>query len=99
MAVAPPRRNDRRSTLTTRTVIGSAAPLPDLAYRRPAFTAGKPGSSVDAVIELEIAGLAAAVDVVAQRRAALRDRVGQRCAHFGHEARPSGPRQPIGGCG
>ena len=30
MAVAPPRRNDRRSTLTTRTVIGRAAPLPDL---------------------------------------------------------------------
>ena len=41
------------------------------------------------VVELEVAGLAAAVDVIAQRRPALRDGVGERRAQLVHEARPA----------
>ena len=92
-----PARNG--SSLAARAIRGGSSALPDFANGGAARPAGQPPSAIDGVIELEIARLATAVDVVAQRRSAFGDGVGKRRADRTDEPFQSWPRQAIRRCG
>ena len=66
------------SSLAAGAVRGGASALPELANGDAARSARQSLPAVNAIIELEIAGLAPAVHVVPQRRSALGDGFGQR---------------------
>src|SRR5690606_5928512 len=71
--------------------------LPHGSDRRAAGRARQPFAAVDRVLELERAGLSGAVDVVAQRAAALVEGFGQRPAHGVDQPRQPRAGQPAGG--
>src|SRR6185369_2389234 len=75
---ARPEDPRKGSALASGTVGGRPRTLADRFYCGAANPAGQPFAPVHEVIELEIPGLAAAVDIVAQRRAPFCDRIPQR---------------------
>src|SRR6266550_423613 len=74
----------------------SRAPaLPDLPDCGTADSARQAFPAIHWIVELEIAGLAAAVHVVARRRSSLRDRVGERRTHLCNEPREAHLRHAV----
>src|SRR4029450_10913318 len=90
--VKAPRRSLR---LAAGAVVGRPLSLAHEAHFRAGDAAGLARSAGNEVIELEVAGLAARVDVVAQGAAALRDRVRQNVTYFVHQARRTYFREQV----
>src|SRR5437016_3041471 len=94
---APETAHPGGSALAAGTVRGRPPALPHRFYCSAADPARQAFAAVDRVVELEIAGLAAAVDVIAKRRSSLGDGVLERLADGVDQPGEPGSRQAMRG--